>query len=123
MIKRLQRTTRITASILFFSLSSWSFADTSITHGIAMHGDLKYPADFTHFDYVNPDAPKGGRVVQSAVGSSFDSFNPFIVKGTPAEGIGLLYDSLTTKSDDEPFSVYGQLAKSITLPDDRSWIE
>ena len=122
MIKRLQHATRITASILFFSLSSWSFADTVTSHGIAMHGDLKYPADFTHFDYVNPDAPKGGRVVQSSVGS-FDSFNPFIVKGTPADGIGLLYDSLTTKSDDEPFSVYGLLAEHITLPDDRRWIE
>ncbi|WP_417580462.1 extracellular solute-binding protein [Nitrincola sp.] len=123
MIKRLQHTTRITASILFFSLSSWSFADTTTTHGIAMHGDLKYPADFPHFEYVNPDAPKGGRVAQAAAGSSFDSFNPFIVKGTPADGIGLLYDSLTTKSDDEPFSVYGLLAEHITLPDDRRWIE
>lgn len=121
MIKRLQHATCITVSILFISFSSWSFADTT-THGIAMHGDLKYPADFTHFDYVNPNAPKGGRVVQSSVGS-FDSFNPFIVKGTPADGIGLLYDSLTTKSDDEPFSVYGLLAEHITLPEDRRWIE
>lgn len=122
MIKRLRHTTRITASIFFISLSSWGFADTTATHGIAMHGDLKYPAEFTHFDYVNPDAPKGGRVVQSSVGS-FDSFNPFIVRGTPADGIGLLYDSLTTKSDDEPFSVYGLLAEHIILPDDRRWIE
>ncbi|KAA0875298.1 extracellular solute-binding protein [Nitrincola tapanii] len=91
-------------------------------HGIAMHGDLKYPPDFTHFDYVNPDAPKGGRVVQSAIGS-FDSFNPFIVKGTPADGLGLLYDSLTSKAQDEPFSEYGLLAKRIYVPEDRRWIE
>lgn len=122
MIKGLQQFTRITASIVLISLSSWSMADPEYTHGIAMHGDLKYPADFTHFDYVNPDAPKGGRVVQSSIGS-FDSFNPFIVKGTPADGLGLLYDSLTSKSDDEPFSVYGLLAKRIRLPDDRRWVE
>ncbi|KDE39364.1 MAG: extracellular solute-binding protein [Nitrincola lacisaponensis] len=122
MIKGLQHFTRITASIVLISFSTWSMADPEYTHGIAMHGDLKYPADFTHFDYVNPDAPKGGRVVQSSIGS-FDSFNPFIVKGTPADGLGLLYDSLTSKSDDEPFSVYGLLAKRIRLPDDRRWVE
>lgn len=91
-------------------------------HGIAMHGDLKYPADFTHFDYTNPDAPKGGEVRRAAIGT-FDSFNPFIIKGTDAQGIGLLYDSLTTRADDEPFSEYGLLAKAIYLPEDRSWIE
>lgn len=97
-------------------------ADPIETHGIAMHGDLKYPPDFTHFDYVNPDAPKGGRVVQSAIGS-FDSFNSFIVKGTPADGLHLLYDSLTTKAQDEPFSEYGLLAERIRVPEDRRWIE
>lgn len=91
-------------------------------HGVAMHGDLKYPADFTHFDYTNPDAPKGGEVRRAAIGT-FDSFNPFIIKGTEAAGVGLIYDSLTTRADDEPFSEYGLLAKSILLPDDRSWIE
>lgn len=91
-------------------------------HGVAMHGDLKYPADFTHFDYTNPDAPKGGEVRRAAIGT-FDSFNPFIIKGTEAAGIGLIYDSLTTRADDEPFSEYGLLAKSILLPEDRSWIE
>ncbi len=130
MTQGLRHRIRITASLLFLILFSFSFADTNsipndyITsvHGIAMHGDLKYPANFTHFDYVNPDAPKGGRVVQSAVGS-FDSFNPFIVRGTPADGISLIYDSLTSKSDDEPFSVYGLLAKNIRLPESRRWIE
>ena len=91
-------------------------------HGIAMHGDLKYPPDFTHFDYANPDAPKGGNAKQWAFGT-FDSFNPFIVKGTPADDVGLIYDSLTTQSQDEPFSEYGLLAKRIYLPEDRSWIE
>ncbi|GAB2598881.1 extracellular solute-binding protein [Nitrincola alkalisediminis] len=101
---------------------SESLPQVESVHGIAMHGDLKYPADFTHFDYTNPNAPKGGRVVQSSMGS-FDSFNPFIVKGTPADGIGLIYDGLTTKAQDEPFSEYGLLAKHIRLPEDRRWIE
>ena len=83
-----------------------------------MHGDLKYPADFTHFDYANPDAPKGGSVTRSALGT-FDSFNSFIVKGTEADGLGLIYDSLTTQAQDEPFSEYGLLAKAILLPEDR----
>ena len=62
-------------------------------HGIAMHGDLKYGPDFKHFDYVNPDAPKGGELQLAALGT-FDSFNPFIIKGNPADGIARIYDTL-----------------------------
>lgn len=90
-------------------------------HGIAMHGDLKYPSDFSHFDYVNPDAIKGGRVVQAAIGT-FDSFNPFIIKGTPADDIGLIYDTLLGRAQDEPFSLYGLLAEKLDVSDDRSQI-
>ncbi len=72
------------------------------SHGIAMHGDLKYPATFSHFEYVNPDAPKGGTLRQAVVGT-FDSFNPFIIKGSSADGIGLTFDTLMTRSLDEPF--------------------
>ena len=78
-------------------------------HGIAMHGDLKYGADFEHFDYVNPNAPKGGTVTFSVIGT-FDSFNPYIIKGQAAAGITSLFESLTTQSLDEPFSEYGLLA-------------
>jgi len=90
-------------------------------HGVAMHGDLKYGPDFEHFDYVNPAAPKGGKVTFSVIGS-FDSLNPFIIKGTPAAGIGALFETLTTQSEDEPFSEYGLLAESIEMPEDRSWV-
>ena len=90
-------------------------------HGIAMHGDLKYGPDFTHYDYVNPDAPKGGEVRLAAIGG-YDSFNPFIVRGRSAAGIGLIYDSLLTSSADEAFSKYGHVAESVEVPDDRSWI-
>jgi microcin C transport system substrate-binding protein len=91
------------------------------SHGIAMHGDLKYGPDFKHYDYVNPNAPKGGDIRLAAIGG-YDSFNPFIVKGRSASGIGLLYDSLLTSSADEAFSRYGHIAESVEVPEDRSWI-
>ncbi|GHD56900.1 ABC transporter [Thalassobaculum fulvum] len=91
------------------------------SHGIAMHGDLKYAPDFTHFEYVEPNAPKGGTLVSEATGS-FDSFNPFILRGQPASGVALIYDTLTEQAQDEPFSEYGALAESIEMPADRSWV-
>jgi microcin C transport system substrate-binding protein len=106
---------------ILLSASGLSMAGTP-QHGIAMHGDLKYPVDFRHFDYVNPNAPKGGVLKQSSLGS-FDSLNPFIIKGAPATGLGLIYDSLMEPSSDEPFSKYGLLAKTVTRADDNSWVE
>ena len=91
------------------------------THGVAMHGNVKYEPNFTHFDYVNPDAPKGGVLKQSTFGG-FDTFNPFSIKGTAAPGTGYLFDTLMVESLDEPFSQYGLLAQSIEMPDDRSWV-
>lgn len=90
-------------------------------HGVAMHGEPKYGADFEHFDYANPDAPKGGAIRLAALGG-FDSFNPHIVRGTAALGTGYLFESLMVSSADEPFTMYGLLAESIELPDDRSWV-
>ncbi|WP_417222721.1 extracellular solute-binding protein [Amphritea sp.] len=90
-------------------------------HGLSMYGDLKYPPEFQHFDYVNVDAPKGGTASQDAIGT-FDSFNPFIIKGAAADGIGMIYDSLLTRAQDEAFSLYGLLAESLEVADDRSWI-
>ncbi len=102
-------------------LGAASAADMYRGHGIAMHGDLKYPADFKHFDYVNPNAPKGGEVKLSAIGG-FDSFNSFIVKGRSGARQGLLYDTLMTSSADEPFSMYGLIAESVEMPTDRTSI-
>lgn len=92
----------------------------------SMHGDVKYPHDFKHVDYVNPDAPKGGTLKTHAVGT-FDSLNPFIIKGSPAGGMAfigqsLLYDSLMQQTEDEPFSMYGLIAQSIERPDDNGWV-
>ncbi len=91
-------------------------------HGIAMHGDLKYGPDFKHFDYVNPNAPKGGQIRLGAIGG-FDSLNPFIVKGNAAGGASFVYDTLLTSSADEAFSEYGLLAETVRTPEDRSWVE
>ncbi|RMF19259.1 MAG: ABC transporter substrate-binding protein [Gammaproteobacteria bacterium] len=99
---------------------SFSLAQAAPTHGLAVYGDLKYPEDFTHFDYVNPDAPKGGHVRLGTVGDGFDSLNPFLVKGVAAEGLDWLYDSLTKHSGDEPFSEYGLIAQKIEVAEDRT---
>jgi microcin C transport system substrate-binding protein len=90
-------------------------------HGIAMHGDLKYGADFKHFDYADPNAPKGGTVKLHAIGT-FDTLNPFTLKGVPADGIGGIYETLLTNSQDEAFSEYGMIAESVEMPADRSWV-
>ena len=97
-------------------------AEINNSHAIAMHGEPKYDINFTHLEYVNPNAPKGGKVIFSATGS-YDSFNPFILKGTPASGIEKLYETLTKGSSDEAFTEYGLIAESIKWPDDRSWVE
>ena len=89
-------------------------------HAISMYGDLKYGPDFKHFDYANPNAPKGGTVKMSA-GGTYDCLNQFILKGVSAYGLGLIYDSLMENTRDEPFSEYGLLAESIEVPPDRSW--
>ena len=91
------------------------------SHGIAMHGDLKYDENFTHFEYVNPNAPKGG-IVRLGARGTYDSFNGFIIKGNAAAGLGLIYDNLMHGSSDEAFSQYGQLAERVEIPKDRSWV-
>lgn len=91
------------------------------THALAIFDEIKYPAGFHHFDYVNPLAPKGGDIRLAVIGS-FDSLNPFILKGVSAAGSTLIYSRLCTKSLDEPLTEYGQLAETIACPPDRSWV-
>jgi len=93
-------------------------ADGAATHGMSLFGDLKYGPDFKHFDYVNPDAPKGGTMRYSAIGT-FDTLNPFVIKGIPAAGIGGIFDTLTVRSEDEPSSEYGLVAEKIELAPDK----
>lgn len=100
-------------------------------HAIAMHGEPALAPDFAHLPYADPRAPKGGAIAYGVVGT-FDSLNPFILQSmrTTARGIwndpqigNLVYQSLMFRSADEPFTLYGYLAESVAMPDDRSWIE
>lgn len=103
----------------YFSTFSSFVLAKSWVHGLSMYGDLKYSPGFSHFQYVNENAPKGGTFRQAAIGS-FDSLNPFIVKGKAAMGINIIYDSLLKSSKDEPFSSYGLIAKKVAVADDLS---
>ncbi|CAN1601791.1 extracellular solute-binding protein [Pseudomonas mediterranea] len=91
-------------------------------HALTLYNEPpKYPADFKHFDYVNPDAPKGGIFRQGGFGG-FDSLNPFISKGVPADDIGLIYDTLAKQGLDEPFTEYGLIAEKIEKAPDNAWV-
>ena len=96
-------------------------AEKEWRHGLSLFGDLKYKPGFEHFDYVNPNAPKGGSVRMLAIGT-FDNFNLVVagVKGAIAVGVDLVYDTLTVPALDEVSAVYGLLAESVSYPDDFS---
>src|SRR6202012_3918395 len=92
------------------------------TYAIAMHGAPALPADFTHMPYVNPDAPKGGRLVEGLLGT-FDSLNPFIVRGLAIPQIrGFVVESLMARGYDEAFTLYGLLARSVETDEARSYV-
>ena len=111
-------------ALLAFAALPAHAAETTVSHGFSTFGELKYPPGFAHFDYVNPDAPKGGTMSFRGTGASatFDSLNPFILKGEPAQGYAYIYDTLLARAFDEPDAVYGLLAESIEYPEDRSWV-
>ena len=106
---------------IFITINFPSLAEINTSHAIAMHGEPKYDKNFKHVDYVSSHALIDGKVVFSSTGS-YDTFNPFTLKGTPATGIGNLFETLTTSSSDEAFTEYGLLAEKIEWPDDRSWV-
>ena len=92
------------------------------SYAIAMHGAPALPADFTHMPYANPDAPKGGRLVQGFLGT-FDSLNPLIVRGLAVQQVrGFVVESLMARGNDEAFTLYGLLAKSVETDDARSYV-
>ena len=102
-------------------IASWvAYAESpQPMHGLAMHGELKYGPDFQHFDYVNPNAPKGG-MLRTAARGTFDSFHGHIPKGNAVSTRSI--ETLLTTSDDEAFSEYGLIAESLEVPEDRSWV-
>ena len=111
----------IFAIVAFASCAGSASAEKA--HGIAMNGAPALDSDFTHFPYVNPDAPKGGTVTFGEVGS-FDSLNPYILKGSVPWPIRMhVVESLMARSFGEPFTLYGLLAESVETPEDRSWVE
>ncbi len=110
----------------FFTAPALAQEPVTPVHALTMHGTPKYGPAFTHMDYTNPDAPKGGTLRLHAIGP-FDSLNPFIIKGTPAAGLlflgqSLTYDSLMDQSTDEPFSMYCLLCETVELPKDNKSI-
>jgi microcin C transport system substrate-binding protein len=93
-------------------------------HSLSLFGDIKYPADFKRFDYVNPDSPKGGATRMISIGT-FDNFNLAVsgVKGSIAPAVGLIYETLMARSQDEVATYYGLLAEAASHPDDFSWVK
>lgn len=101
------------------ALAGWPGREALASHGMAWGGEPRYPESFAHFDYVRPDAPRGGLVRLAGMGT-FDSLNPFALRGIAADGTGtLMFESLAVASWDEPFSVYGLLAEDMILAEDR----
>ncbi len=110
-------------SVLSFAvLSAVSPVFAVPVHGVALYGEPKYEQGFQHFDYVNPNAPKGG-VLKEAAFSSFDTLNPFVINGVAAPGVGLMYDTLMKQSADEAFSLYGLVAESVDISEDRTVVK
>ncbi|MCM2320449.1 MAG: extracellular solute-binding protein [Pseudomonas sp.] len=116
----LRRTRLLAGCALLFGVALNAAA--AAKHALTLYNEApKYPANFQHFAYVNPDAPKGGTLRQAGFGG-FDSLNPFINKGVAADEIGLVYDTLTRRSLDEPFTEYGLLAEKIEKAADNRWV-
>jgi microcin C transport system substrate-binding protein len=109
------------------ALAGWAVAARAqdqkiiVSHGISTFGDLKYPADFKHLDYVNPDAPKGGEIAEWAQGS-FDSLNPYSIKGVAGAGSTIYYENILGGTADEIGAAYCLLCTTMEYPEDRSWV-
>ena len=115
----------MTAGLMTVSLAGWAVAaraeTTIVAHGISTFGNLKYPADFKHLDYVNPDAPKGGEISQWRPGT-FDSLNPYSVKGVAEAYSSIAYEGILTGTADEIGSAYCLMCETMEYPEDRSWV-
>lgn len=112
---------RATIGILLATLWLSAPALAEPKHGVAMHGAPKYGPGLTHLDYVNPNAPKGGELRLAASGT-FDNLQPFMIKGSAAAGRQYVFESLLKRVWDEPFSLYGLIAETVEMPEDRSWV-
>ena len=113
------RNIKAAAIAVLFLVAAVGAAKAVVTYGMSLYGDFKYQPGFSHFDYANPDAPKGGTMRMSSIGT-FDTLNPFVIKGVPAAGIGQLFDTLMTRSEDEAATDYPLIAESADLAPDRT---
>jgi microcin C transport system substrate-binding protein len=109
-------------TLILLLISQSALANQSYNYGISVFGDLKYPANFKHFDYVNPSAPKAGEV-RFGVEGGFNNLNQFILKGIAAAGLSYIYDSLMEGTADEISSRYGLIAEGVRFAPDKSFIE
>ncbi|MEY8829202.1 extracellular solute-binding protein [Sedimentitalea sp. XS_ASV28] len=111
------------ALVMVLGFATLALAEEKIikSHGFTEFGDLKYPEGFAHFDYVNPDAPKGGEISMAAVGT-FDSMNPYSRTGRSGALASEQFESLMVRSYDEPGSFYGLLAESLEYPESQDWV-
>ena len=89
------------------------------SHGLSTFGDLAEPADFKHFGYVNPAAPKGGTLALSPASPTFDTFNAYVLRGNPATGMSLVFDTLMNQSLDERDAYYGLVARKVRISADK----
>ncbi len=120
-IRRLTLTALLALGMLLSGHALQAQENVIKAHGISTFGDLKYPEGFEHWDYVNPDAPKGGEFSTWAFGT-FDSLTPYILKGNAATLSTVLYDSLLTGNLDEPDAMYGLVAELLEYPESREWV-
>jgi peptide/nickel transport system substrate-binding protein len=125
---RCRASAAIALALVLFPTMLTGAAQAGESYAIAMHGAPALPPDFTHMPYANPDAPKGGRLVESMLGT-FDSLNPLIVRGVAVQQVrglpferGLVLESLMARGVDEPFTLYGLLAKTVETDDARSYV-
>ncbi len=120
-MRNMSQTAFVAATLLLAVLAPAAAVAAEARHGLSSFGDLKYPKDFKHFDYVRPDAPKGGTLsmIGTAGRITFNSFNAFILRGDAAQGLEYLFDSLMVRAFDEPDAVYGLVAESATVADDK----
>ncbi|MGY9046574.1 MAG: extracellular solute-binding protein [Rhodobacterales bacterium] len=120
-IRRLTLTALMALGLAFAAQGLRAEEKVITAHGVSTFGDLKYPEGFAHWDYVNPDAPKGGEFSTWAFGT-FDSLTPYILKGNAAAMSSIFYESLMTGNLEEPDSMYGLIAESLEYPENREWV-
>ena len=111
----------LVAAVVMGAVLLQGAAQSAPRHGLSVFGDLKYKPGFKYFDYVNPAAPKGGTLRLHGIGS-FDTLNPYILKGVKPLGLDLLFDTLMVRAMDQPDALYGLVAKTVELAPDGRWV-